>query len=190
MSAEQPKRSVWWFVLQLSEDITVDTLVMENLEHYASSAKTFQLLASDKYPTKEWVLLGTFTAGQQRGEQTFTLAEPTWARYLKVRVLSHHGTEFFCTLNAVRVYGSTMLQGFREQIDKIAEEVEQFVSSPVDDSDNSEDDRRQRMKSDGGATPFDMARRFHDAAPSDRPGATDPRWSADVVKSLRALICE
>ena len=51
-------------VVQLSDDIIIQTVVVANGEHYASGVKDFQLLGSDQYPTEKWVLLGNFRALQ------------------------------------------------------------------------------------------------------------------------------
>jgi catechol 2,3-dioxygenase-like lactoylglutathione lyase family enzyme len=107
-----------YIVIGLSEDILVKQIILSNYERYSSRVKKFQVLASQEYPTPSedyWNSIGTYEAHSKSGEQAFELLEPTWARYLKIRFLSHYGSEHYCTLSQIKVHGSTMLQGFHEQ---------------------------------------------------------------------------
>ncbi|KAL3787159.1 hypothetical protein ACHAW5_004729 [Stephanodiscus triporus] len=107
-----------YVVIGLSEDILVKQIILSNYERYSSRVKEFQVLASQEYPTPSddyWNIIGTYEAHSKSGEQAFELLEPTWARYLKFRFLSHYGSEHYCTLSQIKVHGSTMLQGFHEQ---------------------------------------------------------------------------
>ena len=107
-----------YVVVGLSEDILVKQIKLSNYERYSSRVKVFQVLASQEYPIPNeeyWNDIGTYEAQSKSGEQMFELKEPAWARYLKVRFLSHYGSEHYCTLTQIKVHGSTMLQGFHEQ---------------------------------------------------------------------------
>ncbi len=72
-----------WLIIQLSEDIVLDTFSLANLEHYSTGFRDFQLLGSSKYPTDKWILLGNFRLAKSHGIQEFTLHRPEWTRYLK-----------------------------------------------------------------------------------------------------------
>eukprot|EP00934_Nitzschia_sp_Nitz4_P007932 Nitzschia sp. Nitz4//scaffold1_size375055//181955//184669//NITZ4_000273-RA/size375055-processed-gene-0.361-mRNA-1//1//CDS//3329541036//7922//frame0 len=100
-------------VISLSEDILVKQIKLANYERFSSSVKEFQVMGSQTLGT--WFDLGTYQAKAGFGEQTFVLYEPAWARYLKLKYLSHHGDEFYCTQSQIQVHGSTMIQGFHEQ---------------------------------------------------------------------------
>ena len=118
-----------YIVVGLSEDILVKQVVLSNHERYSSQLKEFQVLGSMSYPEAEWVDLGTYTAHPGITEQKFDLVEPTWARYLKLRFVTHYGDEHYCTLTQVRVHGSTMLQGFHEQWVETEEEVKKVIEA-------------------------------------------------------------
>ncbi|XP_042492812.1 SUN domain-containing protein 4-like isoform X2 [Macadamia integrifolia] len=92
-------------VVELSEETFVDTIEIANFEHYSSNLKDFELLGSLVYPTDNWLKLGNFTAGNVKHAQRFVLQEPKWVRYLKLKMLSHYGLEFYCTLSVLEVYG-------------------------------------------------------------------------------------
>lgn len=105
-------------VIELSEETLVDTIEIANFEHYSSNLKEFELVSSLVYPTDTWVKLGNFTAENVKHAQRFVLQEPKWARYLKLNLLSHYGSGFYCTLSTVEVSG----------VDAVEKMLEDFVS--------------------------------------------------------------
>ncbi|XP_024529124.1 SUN domain-containing protein 5 [Selaginella moellendorffii] len=92
-------------IVELAEEILVETFVIANYELYSSNPRELELLGSLSYPSSGWKLLGKFEAKNVRQPQRFILAKQEWARYLKLRMLSHYGTEFYCTLSSVEVFG-------------------------------------------------------------------------------------
>lgn len=113
-------------VIELSEETLVDTIEIANFEHYSSNFRDFELLSSLVYPTDNWVKLGNFTAENAKHAQRFALQEPKWTRYLKLNLLSHYGSEFYCTLSVVEVYGVDAVERMLE--DLITTEGNQFRS--------------------------------------------------------------
>lgn len=103
-------------IISLSEEILVKTIRIANYERFSSTVKDFQVLGSQTLDT--WVDLGTYSAAPGNGEQVFDLVEPSWARYLNFKFLSHHGVEYYCTYSQIQVHGSTMAQGFHEHWDE------------------------------------------------------------------------
>ncbi|CAB4289011.1 unnamed protein product [Prunus armeniaca] len=112
--------------IELSEETLVDTIQIANHEHYSSNLKAFELLGSLVYPTDEWVLLGNFTAANNKLAQRFDFQEPKWVRYIKLNLLSHHGSEFYCTLSVIEIYGVDAVERMLE--DLISVESSPFVS--------------------------------------------------------------
>lgn len=111
-------------VIELSEETLVDTIKIANFEHHSSNLKDFELLGSAVYPTDSWDKLGNFSAANMKHAQSFALPEPRWARYLKLNLLSHHGSEFYCTLSFFEVYGVDAVEKMLEDLilaqDKVA----------------------------------------------------------------------
>eukprot|EP01083_Nonionella_stella_P117912 351827_1 len=130
-----------WFVIQLSEEIKVDTIVLSNLEHYSSNFRKFQLLGSTKYPTEHWTLLGTFDAKDDRERQAFRLKKPTFSRFLRINLLTHYGTEFYCTLTHFQAHGLTLMETLRSDLEISEKEVKQAL------------DKADDVPSDSGETP-------------------------------------
>ncbi|XP_024031602.1 SUN domain-containing protein 4 [Morus notabilis] len=103
-------------VIELSEETLVDSIEIANFEHYSSNLKDFELLGSLVYPTDEWVKLGEFRANNVKLAQRFVLSEPKWVRYLKLNLLSHYGSEFYCTLSVIEVYGVDAVERMLEDL--------------------------------------------------------------------------
>jgi hypothetical protein len=109
-----------WIVIELTQDTRIDTVVVSNFEFYSSGPKNLSLFGSQSYPNNDvWTPLGEFTAQNVRTPQSFELsdiAQKVWVRYLMIKLLSHYGSEFYCTLSLVRVHGTDALESFREEL--------------------------------------------------------------------------
>ncbi|KAL8060035.1 hypothetical protein ABFX02_03G127100 [Erythranthe guttata] len=123
-------------VIELSEETLVDTIEIANFEHHSSNLKDFELLGSHVYPTDSWVKIGNFTAANVKQAQRIVLPEPKWVRYLKMNLLNHHGSEFYCTLSVVEVYG----------VDAVEKMLEDLIS--IQDKRESLDEKKTVVESD------------------------------------------
>ncbi|XP_069793616.1 SUN domain-containing ossification factor isoform X3 [Narcine bancroftii] len=110
-----------WFVIELCEPIQVRQFDVANFELFSSTPKDFLVSISDRYPTNKWVKLGTFHALDERTVQSFPLDEQMYAKYvkmfikyIKVELVSHFGSEHFCPLSLVRVFGTSMVEEYEE----------------------------------------------------------------------------
>ncbi|KAL8737138.1 MAG: hypothetical protein Q9181_001984 [Wetmoreana brouardii] len=108
-----------FFIVELCNDILVDTVVLANFEFFSSIFRTFRVSVSDRYPVKldKWRELGTFEAKNSRGIQAFLVEEPQiWARYLRIEFLTHYGHEYYCPVSLLRVHGTTMMEEFNHEL--------------------------------------------------------------------------
>uniref|UniRef100_A0A672NMT9 SUN domain-containing ossification factor-like n=1 Tax=Sinocyclocheilus grahami TaxID=75366 RepID=A0A672NMT9_SINGR len=101
-----------WFIIELCQPIQVKLLDIANFEIFSSNPKDFLVSISDRYPNKKWVKLGTFHARDERTVQSFPLDEHLFAKYIKVELLSHFGSEHFCPLSLIRVFGTSMMEEY------------------------------------------------------------------------------
>ncbi|XP_053549211.1 SUN domain-containing ossification factor isoform X2 [Bombina bombina] len=106
-----------WFVIELCEPIQVKQLDIANYELFSSTPRDFLVSISDRYPTNKWVKLGTFHARDERTVQSFPLDEQMYAKYVKVELISHFGSEHFCPLSLIRVFGTSMVEEYEEIVD-------------------------------------------------------------------------
>ncbi|KAK2901509.1 hypothetical protein Q8A67_009624 [Cirrhinus molitorella] len=101
-----------WFIIELCQPIQVKQLDIANFEIFSSNPKDFLVSISDRYPNKKWLKLGTFHARDERTVQSFPLDEHLFAKYIKVELLSHFGSEHFCPLSLIRVFGTSMMEEY------------------------------------------------------------------------------
>ncbi|CAN9409440.1 unnamed protein product [Alternaria alternata] len=123
-----------FLIVELCDDILVDTIVLANYEFFSSMFRHFRVSVSDRYPVKleKWRTLGTFEARNSRDIQPFLITEPQiWARYLRVEFLTQFGNEYYCPLSVLRVHGTTMMEQFRQ---------EEEEARGIDDDDDLEAD--------------------------------------------------
>ncbi|KAK2901506.1 hypothetical protein Q8A67_009621 [Cirrhinus molitorella] len=105
-----------WFIIELCQPIQVKQLDIANFEIFSSNPKDFLVSISDRYPNKKWLKLGTFHARDERTVQSFPLDEHLFAKYIKVELLSHFGSEHFCPLSLIRVFGTSMMEEYEMNI--------------------------------------------------------------------------
>ena len=99
-------------IVEMCEDILVNTVVLANFEFISSTFKEFRISVTDRYPTNErgWKSLGTFVGNNTRSIQVFAVENPLiWARYIRIEFISHYGSEFYCPLTLLRIHGTTMM---------------------------------------------------------------------------------
>lgn len=128
-------------IVELCDDILVDTIVLANYEFFSSIFRTFRVSVSDRYPVKldRWKVLGTFEATNSRSVQAFLVEQPLiWARYLRIEWLTHFGNEYYCPVSLLRVHGTTMMEEYRhEEVVKRGEHL--------DDSDAEEEEEEEAV---------------------------------------------
>ncbi|KAL1954671.1 hypothetical protein VTO42DRAFT_823 [Malbranchea cinnamomea] len=119
-----------FLILELCDDILVDTIVLANFEFFSSIFRTFRVSVSDRYPAKQWRELGTYQAANTREVQAFAVENPLiWARYLKIEFLTHYGNEFYCPVSLIRVHGTTMMEEYKNEGDAARAEADEEVAA-------------------------------------------------------------
>ncbi|GAA5853335.1 hypothetical protein JCM8547_000288 [Rhodosporidiobolus lusitaniae] len=102
--------------VELCNEIQIDTLVLANFEFFSSTFKHFKASCSVDYPgtSADWHDLGTYRARNVRGIQVFRPRNNPFCRYLRIDFLSHFGSEYYCPVSLLRVYGYTQIDAYRE----------------------------------------------------------------------------
>ncbi|KAI0754471.1 UNC-like C-terminal-domain-containing protein [Daedaleopsis nitida] len=123
-------------VVELCEDIRIDTVQLANYEFFSGVFKDFTVSVAKTY-TGEWTPAGTFRGRNVRGVQSFhpppTLRD--FYRYIRIDFHSHYGNEYYCPVSLLRVYGLTHLEEWQwdtwEAESRAKRSVEE-ANSPVD----------------------------------------------------------
>lgn len=58
--------------------------------------------------------------------QTFEFEKKEVYKYLKIAFLSHYGNEFYCPVTVVKVFGYTLIEDLREQVELSHTKIQNF----------------------------------------------------------------
>ncbi|KAI5704312.1 hypothetical protein M8J75_003954 [Diaphorina citri] len=104
-----PCTSKIWFAVELCESIQAKKIELANFELFSSSPREFTVSVADRWPTKDWTIVGQLTAKDERTIQSFPLTHSLFAKYVKLEFHSHYGSEHFCPVSLLRVFGTSEL---------------------------------------------------------------------------------
>uniref|UniRef100_A0A6B2EC47 Putative conserved secreted protein n=1 Tax=Phlebotomus kandelakii TaxID=1109342 RepID=A0A6B2EC47_9DIPT len=110
-----PCTSKIWFVVELCEAIRAEKIELANFELYSSSPKDFSISVSNRFPTREWLNVGQFTAKDERNVQKYNLHPLVFGKFIRVEVNSHYNKEHFCPISLFRVYGTSEFEAFETE---------------------------------------------------------------------------
>eukprot|EP00794_Sanderia_malayensis_P005046 gene5046-5703_t len=130
-----PCSSNIWFVVELCEKVQVEAVDIASFELFSSTPESFKVYVGSRFPTREWRLVGSFVARSERVIQSFDLQEKSYAKFVKIEMVSHFGKEHYCPLSLVRIFGRS--------------EVEELEDSEADHSDPDHRDSVDSIESDG-----------------------------------------
>lgn len=96
-----------WFVVELCEAVQAQKIEIANFELFSSTPKDIVVYFSDRFPTRDWTSVGQFTAQDMRDVQSFDLFPHLFGKFIKVEMMSHHGSEHYCPISLFKVYGTS-----------------------------------------------------------------------------------
>ncbi|KAF8560575.1 hypothetical protein P879_10109, partial [Paragonimus westermani] len=94
-----------WFIIEACEPVQLRDIELANYELFSSRVKTFRVSISDRYPAKSWDVIGVFTARDVKGRQTFNVSSDKLIKYIRFEMLEHYGSEHYCPLSMIRLFG-------------------------------------------------------------------------------------
>ncbi|KAF4989807.1 hypothetical protein FGRMN_8899 [Fusarium graminum] len=120
-------------IVELSDDILIDTVVLANFEFFSSMLRRFTVSVSNRYPVKadKWKEVGTFEARNTRDVQAFLVENPQiFSKYVRIEFLNFSGKEFWCPVSLLRIHGSRMLDSWKDNNDDPNQEEEVEEAPP------------------------------------------------------------
>ncbi|XP_035218078.1 SUN domain-containing ossification factor-like [Stegodyphus dumicola] len=145
-----PCKAKIWFVIELCETVQASQIELANFELFSSCPKDFAVYSSDNFPTRDWILLGTFSAVEQRVLQSFELKQEGFGKFIKIELLSHYGGEHYCPLSVVRIFGTSMVDEY-EEMETLANQVN-IPDDELDRLDIPVEDQKESTNLFGSAT--------------------------------------
>jgi hypothetical protein len=131
-----------FITVELSEEVTVTSVVLGNFEFHSSAVKDFELWGTDGHHAVEegWRRLMVGRAENTKNVQKFVFPSPAWVHYVQIRITSHHDAQHFCTLSLLRVHGKDAKETLAEEMAKLAQEVQEVEQLLSDEDDEDDDD--------------------------------------------------
>ncbi|SNX83997.1 uncharacterized protein MEPE_02705 [Melanopsichium pennsylvanicum] len=111
-------------IVELCEEIKIDTIVLANYEFFSNMFKKFTVTAAQQLTGREndWTQLGVFRARNVRGQQVFRIPSAprseAFFRYVRIDFLEHFGSEFYCPVSLLRVYGITAMEEYKKEFEE------------------------------------------------------------------------
>ncbi|CAG9996658.1 unnamed protein product [Clonostachys byssicola] len=124
-----------YVIVELSDDILIDTIVVANFEFFSSMIRHFRVSVSDRYPVKadRWHDIGTFETRNSRDIQPFLVENPQiFAKYVRIDFLTQYGNEYYCPISLLRVHGSRMLDSWKAG--ETTREEDLAIDDPIDEA--------------------------------------------------------
>ncbi|KAF7634123.1 SUN domain-containing protein [Meloidogyne graminicola] len=124
-----------FLIIELCETIQLNSFEIANFELFSSNPKDFRLWSSERYPTQEWVLIGDFEAQNIRQVQSFDVKQTTsYAKFVKLELLTHYGNEHFCTLSTFVIYGTSIIDEYEAEAASSTTLHHQHQFNKIDDN--------------------------------------------------------
>ncbi|KAJ3829337.1 UNC-like C-terminal-domain-containing protein [Lentinula raphanica] len=101
-------------VVELCEDIRIDTVQLANFEFFSGVFKDFTVSVSKTYK-EDWIVAGTYRAKNVRGVQSFHPPPSLtgFYRFIRIDFHTHYSNEYYCPISLLRVYGLTHLEEWK-----------------------------------------------------------------------------
>ncbi|RDD43478.1 SUN domain-containing ossification factor [Trichoplax sp. H2] len=135
-----------WFVIELCDHLKIESIEIANLELFSSRPESFRVSISQRNPTREWKVIDTFKAKDERKIQSFAMDIDDFARFVKVEILSVFRDEHYCPLTFFRVLGTTWVDDFDDSetadndLDGQDTSIKVNSSQQIDNSTNEKSD--------------------------------------------------
>ncbi|XP_076289724.1 SUN domain-containing ossification factor isoform X2 [Lasioglossum baleicum] len=126
-----------WFVVELCEAIQAKKIELANFELFSSSPKDFSVYISDRFPTRDWSIVGQFAAKDVKDTQSFVLQPHFFGKFIKVELHTYHGSEHFCPVSLFRAYGTSEFEVLETETEN---QISRETSTDVDDEEDSDEE--------------------------------------------------
>lgn len=122
-----------YVIVELCEEIKIDTIVLANYEFFSNMFKKFRVTAARQLTGREsdWKQLGVFRARNIRGQQVFRIPSAplseAFFRYVRIDFLEHFGSEYYCPVSLLRVYGITEMEEYKREVEELNDDEDSIL---------------------------------------------------------------
>ena len=101
-----------WVTIELCDEIRVEAIDIAMWEFFSGIIREVRL--SGRNEEDEFSFVGSFATKNARGSQTFFLPSATpFYRFIRLDFPTYYGTEYYCPISQVKIYGMNQMDAFR-----------------------------------------------------------------------------
>ncbi|KAG8815532.1 hypothetical protein FRC17_000674 [Serendipita sp. 399] len=177
-------REKHFVVVELCEDIRIDTVQLANFEFFSGVFKDIRVSAAhtNTNDEKAWSIVGEYTAKNIRGVQSFHPQKdlPSFYRYIKVDFMNYYGAEYYCPVSLLRVYGLTQMEEWKSDVWKAEWEASQASIAAIGISAS----QATLSSSNAGHSGTDNDTTHRSTAENEPNGGSDPSTANNTEKEV------
>lgn len=105
-----------WVVVELCDEIRIEGIELGIWEFFSGVVRDVKLSVGGEDDPEQWEEVGSFVGKNVRGVQTFNLPQATsFNRFLRLDFPSHYGTEYYCPVSHLKVFGMNQMEAFKRE---------------------------------------------------------------------------
>ncbi|ODN80517.1 hypothetical protein L202_02743 [Cryptococcus amylolentus CBS 6039] len=150
-----------WVVVELCDEIRIEAVEIAVWEFFSGVVREVRISVGGEDEEEDeddpnddvqgrgqkWKEVGSFVGRNVRGSQTFKLSSPTsFHRFIRLDFPSYYGSEYYCPVSALKVYGMNQMEAFKweqKQISAIAKEKDR---NGYKEKEKEQEERRARER--------------------------------------------
>ncbi|WWC62151.1 uncharacterized protein I303_104743 [Kwoniella dejecticola CBS 10117] len=124
-----------WAVIELCDEIRIEAVEIAIWEFFSGVVREVRVSVGGEDDedfeddpaddvtgrSVKWEEVGSFVGKNVRGVQTFTLSQPTsFHRFVRLDFPSYYGTEYYCPVSQLKVYGMNQMEAFKWEQKRIS----------------------------------------------------------------------
>ncbi|WVF71348.1 hypothetical protein IAT40_006151 [Kwoniella sp. CBS 6097] len=151
-----------WVVVELCDEIRIEAVEVAVWEFFSGVVREVRVSVGgeddEEYEddpddgvngrSPKWKEVGSFIGKNIRGVQTFKLPQPTsFHRFIRLDFPSYFGTEYYCPVSQLKVYGMNQMEAFKweqKRISAAAKEKEKEKEKNGNNRDKEAEERKTR----------------------------------------------
>lgn len=173
-----------WFVIELCEAIQASKVELANTELFSSPLKEVSISVSNRYPTRDWTLIGKLQAKIERNLQVFELNSSIFGKFVRVD-LTYTNTEHYCPLSFFRIFGTSEIEAFEVDNEPTPNNNMDEIDDEIENDDNSK--AKNNILNRAGAAVMSIVQKAAEALTKNNGNSSDEQSQKNLSNSTSCV---
>lgn len=173
-----------WFVVELCEAIQASKVELANTELFSSPLKEVSISVSNRYPTRDWTLIGKLQAKLERNLQVFELNSSIFGKFIRVD-LTYTNTEHYCPLSFFRIFGTSEIEAFEVDNEPTPSINIDEIDDEIENADNSKS--KNNILNRAGAAVLSIVQKAAEALTKNNGNSSDEQSQKNLSTSTSCV---